>query len=413
MKLPVDTVWDFRITHAKFGIGALDEIGYETKILGGSKVLIITDKGISRAGLTDNLIKILEENKLNYEVWDEVEAEPSLRSIDYAIEFSRDKKTDLIIGLGGGSSIDTAKIVNLISTSGGEILDYVAPPTGQGKRVLKPLMPLIAVPTTAGTGSETSPASVISLPEKEIKVGISSNLIRPNLAILDPLLTITMPPKITANTGMDALTHAIESYTTRRYDEKNKPKTPSERPNYGGATIVTDTFAEKAIFLTGKHLRKAVFQGNNIEARSGMLLASFMAGAAFTNAGVGAVHASAYPVGGYYHTPHGLTNAILLPAVMEYNLPYNYERFAKIADLLGEEIKGKSISEAAEKSVEAVKKLSKDIGIPSGLMELGVKKEEIPNLADDCMKIQRLLVCNPRPLSKKDMEKIYQKAIKY
>ncbi len=412
VELPVNSVWEFRITRAKFGVGAVEEIGYDARILGGSNVFIATDKGIVKAGLVEKVREPLEKQGLKVEIWDEVEAEPSLQSMEQVIEFVKQKKFDLFIGLGGGSSIDTAKVANLIASMGGEVLDYVAPPTGLGKRVFKQIMPSIAVPTTAGTGSETSPVAVISLPKKQIKVGISSNFIRPRLALLDPYLTLTMPPKVTANTGMDALAHAVESYTTLKYDEKPKPKSPLERPDYVGSTILTDTLATKAIQLIGKHLRRAVFQGKNVEARSGMLLASFLAGASFTNAGVAAVHASAYPVGGRYHTSHGLTNAVLLPAVMEFNLPYSYEKFARVAELLGEDIEGLSLSEAALKSVEAVKNLSKDIGIPSGLLELGANEEEIPTLARDCMKIQRLLICNPLSVTQKDLEEIYRRAMK-
>jgi len=410
---PFDTVWAFNLTKAKFGAGAAGEIGYEAKALGAKRVLVVTDQGVAKAGLVDRVVDPLKAEKIKVEVWDHSEPEPSRESIEEAINSVEGKRVDLYVGLGGGSSIDTAKIVNLVGSHGGKILDYVAPPTGGGKRVPGRCKPLIAVPTTAGTGSETSPSAVVSFNDIQLKAGISSNHLRPDLAVLDPLLTVTMPPRITAHTGMDALTHAVECYTTRRFDEKPKPETPADRPDYGGGTPFTDLLAAEAVRLVGLHLRRAVYQGRNLEARSGMLLASFIAGGAFTNAGVGGVHAAAYPVGGRYHTPHGLTNAVLLPAVMEYNLSSDYGRFADIAEMLGADIDGLSDAEAAEASVEEVLRLSRDVGIPGGLAALGVKKEAIPSLAADCMKVQRLLVGNPRPVPEADMARIYERAMRY
>jgi alcohol dehydrogenase class IV len=410
---PFDTVWAFNLTKSRFGAGAAWEIGYEAKALGAKRVLVVTDQGVAKAGLVDKVVDPLKAEKIKVEVWDRSEPEPSRESIEEAIKSVDGKRVDLYIGLGGGSSIDTAKIVNLVGSHGGKILDYVAPPTGGGKRVPGKCKPLIAVPTTAGTGSETSPSAVVSFNDIQLKAGISSNHLRPDLAVLDPLLTVTMPARITAHTGMDALTHAVECYTTRRFDEKPKPGTPADRPDYGGGTPLTDLLAGEAVRLVGLHLRKAVYQGRSLEARSGMLLASFIAGGAFTNAGVGGVHAAAYPVGGRYHTPHGLTNAVLLPAVMEYNLSSDYGRFADIAEMLGADIDGLSDAEAAEASAEEVLRLSRDVGIPGGLAELGVKKEAIPSLASDCMKVQRLLVGNPRPITEADMARIYERAMRY
>ncbi|NIS68997.1 MAG: iron-containing alcohol dehydrogenase, partial [Proteobacteria bacterium] len=267
---------------------------------------------------------------------------------------------------GGGSSIDSAKVMNLILSHGGKILDYVAPPTGRGKFPPAPLKPHIAVPTTAGTGSETSPACVISLPEKMVKVGISHAYCRPDLAIVDPLLHVCMPLKVTVDSGMDALAHAIESYVTRRFDRKPKPRTPLERPVYGGGTPLTDIFAEKAVELIGRCLARAAHNGTDIEARSGMALAATLAGIAFTNAGLTAVHAMAYPVGAQFHTSHGETNAALLPAVMEFLLPSSTGKFARVAELMGESVERLSPHEAARKSVEAVIDLMKRTNSPNG-----------------------------------------------
>lgn len=408
-----DTVWEFKLTRYKFGLDAVREIGYDMKGCGGSRVLLITDKGVAKAGLSDKAASHLKEQDIDVEVWDGVEPEPSAKSIEAGIEWAKDKNFNSFVSVGGGSSIDSAKVINLILSHGGKILDYVAPPTGRGKTVPAPLKPHIAVPTTAGTGSETSPACVISLPEKMIKVGISHAYCRPDLAIVDPLLHVGMPPKVTADSGMDALAHAIESYVTRRFDRKPRPKSPLERPVYGGGTLVTDIFAEKAIELIGKYLCRAVYNGYDIKARSGMALAATLAGIAFTNAGLTAVHAMAYPVGGKFHTSHGETNAVLLPAVMEFLLPVAPEKFARIAELMGENVEGLSLYEVAKKSVNAVVELMRDINSPNGLSAFGVKDGDLPRMAEDTLRIKRLLAGNPRPLTKEDLEKLFRRALEY
>jgi alcohol dehydrogenase class IV len=411
--IPTDTVWEFRITRYKFGIGAVKEIGYDMKRFGGSKVLIVTDKGVVKAGLLDKVKPYLEEQKIAVEVWDGVEPEPSARSISKGVEWSRDRGFNLFVSIGGGSAIDSAKVINLILCHEGEILDYVAPPIGRGKPVPGPLNPHIAVPTTAGTGSETSPVCVISLPERMIKVTISHEHCRPNMAIVDPLLHVNMPPKVTADSGMDALAHAIESYVTRRFDRKPRPPTPLERPVYSGGSPLTDILAEKAIELISKYLRRAVYEGEDIKARSGMALAAALAGVAFTNAGLTALHAMSYPIGGQFHTAHGETNAALLPAVMEFFLPAAPEKFAHIAELMGESIEGLSTHDAARKSINAVIGLIKDINAPNGISVFGVKEEHIPRLVEETLKIQRLLVGSPRPTTQEDLEKLFRRALKY
>ncbi|MHA2296488.1 MAG: hydroxyacid-oxoacid transhydrogenase [Candidatus Hodarchaeales archaeon] len=409
----VDSIWEFKLSRYKFGLGAVKEIGYAMKDLGGSKPLIVTDEGIVKAGLSKEVSQLLKEQDLEVEVWDGVEPEPSATSIEAGIEWAEEKGFDSFISFGGGSSIDTAKVMDLISTHGGKILDYVAPPTGRGKSIPAPLKPHIAVPTTAGTGSETSPASVISLPEKMIKVGISHAYCRPDLAVVDPLLHVSMPPKVTVDSGMDALAHAIESYVTRRFDRKPMPKTPLERPVYGGGTPVTDIFAEKAIELIGRYLRRAARDGNDIDARSGMALAATLAGIAFTNAGLTAVHAMAYPVGGQFHSSHGETNAVLLPAVMEFLVPTVPEKFNRVAELMGENIEGLSVHEGAKQSVNAIIELMRDINVPNGLSAFGVKKEDLSKMAEDTLKIKRLLAGNPRPVTKENLEKLFRRALKY
>jgi alcohol dehydrogenase class IV len=392
-ELPTDTAWQFAMSKIKFGLGVASEIGYDLKKLGLKNCLIVTDSVMVKIGLVDKIVQSIKEQNISATVWDRVEPEPSLKSMQDCIDDFIDSNFDGFVALGGGSVIDSAKVIALVLTHGGKILDYMpASFGGEGKKIPGPFKPLIAVPTTSGTGSETSPSSVITFPEKLVKGALFCG--RPTLGILDPLLTVTMPPSVTAATGMDALVHAIEAYFVRPYTSRTKPATPPERPIFTGSTELTDLFAEKAIELIGKYLRLAVNNGNNLEARSGMLLASFLAGAAFTNAGVCTVHAMAYPVGGQWHTPHGITNAVILPAVVEFNIPGAPERFARIAQLLGENVQGLSVMDAAQKSVNAIIQLSKDIRMPYGLEAppFNVKDEDIVRLAADTFKIQRLLL---------------------
>ncbi len=412
LELPTDTVWDLKMSRIKFGYGVASEIGYDLKRLGIRNCLIITDPILMQIGLVDKIMQFIEEQDIGVMIWDKVEPEPSLDSMQDCIN-SVDSNFDGFVAVGGGSSIDSAKVIDLVLTQGGKILDYMAPPFGEGKKIPgRPSKPLIAVPTTAGTGSETTPVSVISFPEKKVKGALFCGI--PTLGILDPLLTVTMPPSVTASTGMDALVHAIEAYWVRPYTSRPKPKTPLERPVYTGATELTDLFAERAIELIGKYLRRAVFNGNDLEARSSMLLASFLAGVAFSNAGVSVVHAMALIVGGQFHTPHGATNAVLLPPAIEFNIPGAPDRFACIAQLLGETIEGLSVMEAAKKSINTTIKLSKDIGISYGLEAppFNVKEEDIPRLAAETFKVQRLLGANPVPITEDDLKELFRKAMR-
>ena len=407
-----ETIWSFCVPQTiKFGEGAVEEIGYEVKRLKGKKALLVTDPGIIEAGICDKVEKVLKDSQIVVEVWGNVEPEPSIEIYRNCYNYAKDKGFEVVIGLGGGSSMDAGKAVSMFLKYRGDPVDYIAPPTGKGKKYPGPGIPMIAAPTTSGTGSEVSAAAVISLPEKKLKVGISNNYQRPEVAIVDPLLTVDMPPQVTAASGIDALSHAIEAYTTRRYDQKLRPPTPSERPVYNGATPFTDILAVEAIKLISKYLRRAVNNGYDIEARKGMSLASLLAGIAFSNAGLTAVHAMAYPVGGEFHTAHGVTNALLLPYVMQFNAAGDVVRFAHIAELMGEKVEGLSLKEAAKKASLAVRELASDIGISKSLKEFGCKEDDAHYLAKKTMNVQRLLAGNPRYVAVEDLERIFRRAI--
>lgn len=404
-----ETVWSFGMVRGvQFGVGAASELPWLMGEFDASTALLISDPGVNDAGIIDELVDPVE---IDVTVFAEVEPDPSIETFERAVETATTVDPEVIIGVGGGSSMDVAKTTSIIHRHGGELMDYVAPPTGKGNAVPASGTPTICVPTTAGTGSETSPVSVISLPERDMKVGISSDMQVPDRALIDPALTVTLPPGPTAASGMDALSHAIEAYVTRRYDTKPAPDTPDERPDYGGRTTLTDTLARTAIELIGSNLRRAVDNGMDLEARRAMALGSFLAGAAFTNAGLGAAHAMAMATGARHHTPHGETIAAVLPTVIRYNASTSQERFSEVANLLGESTDNLSKSDAANRAADAVESLSSDIGLPQGLGDLGVDREDIEPLASNASRLERLVVGNPRRISDNDMVGLFERAL--
>ena len=405
-----ESVWELSITpNVTMGDGAVEELDAIGGEFGAESALIVTDPGLVEAGVLADVTATLDS--VDYSVFDGVDPDPDVGVFEAAIDEANAVDPDFVVGVGGGSAMDVAKTTGVIAAHGGDVLDYVAPPTGEGEPVPGPGIPTVAVPTTAGTGAETSPVTVISLPEEDLKVGISSRYQRPNAAVLDPTLSVSLPPGPTASSGMDALSHAIEAYVTRPYDAKPAPGHRSERPDYNGRSPVTDLFARSAIERIGDNLRAAVDNGRNLDARREMLLGSFMAGAAFTNAGLGATHAIAMAAGAIHHTPHGVTIAHVLPAVMRYNATSAYDRYAEIATVLGEDTTGLSRDEAAEAAARAVEKLAADVGIGEGLSALDVERSDVGHLAERASQLERLLVGNPRRVDRDDLEAIIVDAL--
>lgn len=372
-----------------FGGGAVQRIGKEAKKRGGSKALLISDEGIKRAGLLKEVEECLAREGLKVTIFDKVEPEPWVETADEAGGIAKGNNCNLIIGMGGGSSMDIAKAAAVLATNEGKAENY------QGlNKIPKPGLTKIMVPTTAGTGSEVTFTAVLSNREPKGKAGINSPYLFPELALLDPLLTLSAPPAITASTGMDALTHAIEAYTSLQ------------------ATAITDALALKAIELLAQNLRRAVSKGGDIEVRENMLLGSLLAGMALANAGVGAVHALAYPLGGLYRIPHGVANGLMLPYVMEFNLEKSLEKFARVARAMEEEIEGLSPLEAAQRAVEAVNKLSQGIPVARKIRELeaGITGKDFPRMVASAMKVTRPLENNPRRMTEGEAIKIYEQA---
>lgn len=398
------TVWTFHsAVQLVFGRDAVLQLGDIAKRLGSKRVLIITDPILDKAGILQKTREPLEKEGLTVEAFTGGEPEPSFRATNACMDLAKSFQPDTLVGLGGGSNMDLAKMCAVLRAHGGTPRDYVG-----DDKIPGPVAPLICVPTTAGTGSEVSAASVLTDSDNHIKVGILSNHLRPRVALIDPLLTVSCPPKVTADSGIDALTHAIEAYTA--VDNATFPLPEGERSVYQGKHPMGDLTAEKAIELAGKYLRRAVQDGNNLEARDGMALAATLGGLAFSNVGVALVHAMEYPVGGAVHISHGAGNGLLLPYVMRFNLPGREKEFASIARLLGEDVTGLNINQAAERAIQAVEKLRNDIRIPSRLREIGVKEEQLPTFAEKAAGIRRILRVNPRPAAVEDVLSIYRSA---
>lgn len=409
-----DTVFSLRMAPVKFGVGASREIGFELKKLGVKKVLIVTDRDLNeKTNLPAKIKEYIESENLSAEIWDDVEPEPTREIMEAGIKFAQKKDFDGFVAVGGGSSIDVAKVINLFTTYPAEFYDYIAAPIGKGKPVPGPLKPLIAVPTTSGTGSETTAVAVVDLPELKLKTAFSNPHLMPSLTVVDPLNTISCPPSVTASTGIDALMHAIEAYLAIPYYYRPKPESPEKRPVYVGSNPVTDALAEKAIELIAKNLRRAVWYGRDIEARTNLAIASFIAGVAFGNAGVHVPHAMAYPIGGRKHVPHGIATGVFGPAFLEYVAPILPEKVARIAQLMGEDVSGLPLLEAALMASKALIELFKDIRFPNGIETLGFSKSDIPEMSKDCLKNQRLFVVSPIEANEKIIAEIYEKSLRY
>ena len=370
-----------------YGKAAVNNLLGELKKSGFKKAFVVSDHVLKEAGIVDRVLDHICDD-VDIEEFLDVEREPSVENVEKAIDKFKASSCDVIIGIGGGSPLDVSKAVSIMATNEGSILDYVGI-----ELVPKPGVPKFLIPTTAGTGSEITKNVIVTDKKDKLKKGIVSHHLIPDVAIVDSDLTLSVPAEITAATGMDALTHAIESYTAQN------------------ATMQTDLYALKAIELVAENLRTAVFQGNDENAREGMAMASVFAGISLANAGVGAVHALAYPLGGRYGVSHGVANATLLPYVMDFNCTGNIEKFKQIAIAMGGNTDGLSKRDAALMAAEEVRKLSIDVGIPQSLDEFGVKKEEIPSIAEGAMKAGRLISNNPRQITIEDVKAIFSKMI--
>lgn len=370
------------------GLGSVDKINDEIKDRKLKNVFIVTDEGLIKSGICSTVIDKIKKSVKKIDVFSEVPPDPPIETAYKCYDKAKGKKIDLIIGLGGGSSLDIAKMLSIMLTNDDKIENMFGINLVKKRGITKFL-----IPTTAGTGSEVTPIAILSDETEHLKKGVVSDYLLPEVAILDGELTRTLPPMPTASSGMDALIHAVEAFTSVN------------------ANDYTDYLAVKAMDLISKNLRKAWSNGDNLEARQKMLEGSFLAGQAFANAGVTAVHAFAYPLGGEFHIPHGIANTVMLCPVLEFNMISNLEKFAKLSDIFYTQ--KESMGELKEKSLKAIdflKDLATDLKLPNTLKELNIPFESIERLAEGVMKVTRLLANNPRKLSYQDAVSIYKKA---
>jgi len=420
----LDSVFTYEATPFKFGEGVTEEVGADLRRLGVNRALVVTDPHLASLGLPGRVAGYLEDSGVRAEVFPRVRVEPTDESWQEATEFARDRQVDGFVAVGGGSAIDTAKAANLYSSHPAEFLDYVNKPIGKGLPVPGMLRPLVGIPTTAGTASECTTVAVVGLKALQVKAGISHRMLRPSLALLDPLNTLTGPPMVTASCGIDVLCHAIESYTARPYDERERPAHPADRPPFVGSNPVSDLWSAKSIELTSEFLVRAVRDGDDREARAGMMLACTYAGMGFGNAGVHLPHAMGYPIAGlvkaymppdYPDThplvPHGMSVVLGAPAAFRFTAPSAPERYLDAARLMGTDVSEAGPGDAGEVIAGAISRLMREVGIPNGLSAIGYTASQIPDLVGGTLKQQRLLAQCRGPVTEEDLVGIFQNAM--
>jgi alcohol dehydrogenase len=363
-----------------FGLGTLQRLGDELKLLREGPVLIVTDPGVLKVGIAEQAVKCSGRDCI---IFSNIEPDPSIDTALACAKAARDVNASVIIGIGGGSAMDTAKVASIMAHAKQPIAEMF------GIELVKEAgLPLILIPTTAGTGSEVTHIAILSDEQEHLKKGIVSAKLFPAIAIVDPELTLGVPKSVTAASGMDALLHAVEAFTSKN------------------ANGVTDTLAKRAMFLIANNLRAAFENGSNVEARSAMLEGAMLAGMAFANAGVTAVHAFAYPIGAEFHIPHGVANSIMMGPVLTFNTPGNPKKFAEAGIAMG-----LAANTSAEGTIAFMKQLADDIQIPKHLADFGVRDEHIPGLASGVLKVTRLLANNPREVTHEDAMRLYREVL--
>ena len=418
-----ETIFTWGAPPLKFGAGASDEIGFEMTQYGARRVLVLTDPGVAALGVPQRIAENLERYGVTAAVFDGVHVEPSDESFAAAVEHARAQGPwDAFVAVGGGSAIDTAKAVNLLTSAPGELMDYVNKPVGGAKAPPGGLKPLVAVPTTAGTGAESTAMCVLDVLSMKVKTGISHWRLRPTLAVVDPLLTMSLPPEVTASAGMDIVCHALESYTAKWYADGPRRK-PEERVTYCGSNPVSDLWCEKAMTLIAASFRRAVRDGaRDARARGDMMMAATFAGMGFGNAGVHIPHANGYPIAGMVKdyrpsgypqdepmVPHGQSVSLTAPEAFRFSFPAAPERHLRAAELLAPD--KEKLSDPSEQLPQVLVDLMRDIGIPNGIGAVGYDESDVPGLVPGTMKQQRLLTTCPRPVGEEEIERIFRNSV--
>ena len=422
--MPKETAFEMATSGIRFGPGSTREIGMDLAEMGAQRVMVLTDPGLRRLPPVETVLEALDSQKVACSLFDRVRIEPTDESFHEAIAFARSGGFDAFVAVGGGSTIDTAKAANLYSTYPADFLDYVNPPIGKGRPVPGALKPLIAVPTTAGTGSETTGVAIFDLVRMHAKTGIAHRRLKPTLGILDPENTRTLPPQVAASAGLDVLSHALESYTAIPFCQRPYPERPVLRPAYQGSNPISDVWSLEALRLVSCYLPRAVEDPGDHEARSWMLLAASYAGVGFGNAGVHLPHGMSYPVSGLVRDyrpagypqdrpmiPHGISVILNAPAVFRFTAQACPDRHLKAAEILGADISRASPADAGKILSERIVAMMQQLKVPNGLRAVGYTESDIPELVRGTLPQHRVTKISPQPASEEDLARLFEDAM--
>jgi hydroxyacid-oxoacid transhydrogenase len=419
-----ENAFEMSASSIRFGPGVTREVGMDLAELKAKRAMVVTDPNLAELAPVAAVLESLEREKIQFELFDRVHVEPTDISMQEAIIFAQQRQFDAYVAVGGGSVMDTAKAANLYSTYPADFLDYVNAPIGKGKPVPGPLKPLFAIPTTAGTGSETTGVVIFDLQSMHAKTGIAHRTLKPTLGLIDPENTKTMPPMVATSTGFDVLVHALESYTTMPYDRRERPARPILRPAYQGRNMISDLWSSEAIRLAAKFLPRAVENPGDEEARGRMLLAAAYAGIGFGNAGLHLPHGMSYPVSGMardyrpqgYVTdgpliPHGIAVVLNAPAAFRFTGPGCPERHLRAAEFLGADISHAKLSDAGDILADQLIKIMQRLHVPNGLSAVGYTKNDIPALVEGTLPQHRVIKLSPRPADREEFTRLFEQSM--
>jgi len=422
--MPHEYAFEMSSSPIRFGFGVTREAGAELADLGKQRVLVFTDPNLRNLPPVATILDSLEHHKIQYSVFDRVRVEPTDESFCEAAAAAKAEDFDAFVAVGGGSTIDTAKAANLYSSYPADFLEYVNPPIGHGSPVPGPLKPLIAVPTTAGTGSETTGVAIFDFAQMKAKTGIAHRRLKPTLGLVDPENTRTLPAAVAVSSGLDVLSHAIESYTAIPFQQRSRPERPILRPAYQGSNPISDLWSLEALHLVGTNLRRAVRDPDDSEARANMILAASYAGIGFGNAGVHLPHGMSYPIAGMVRNyrpqgysvdhamvPHGISVILNAPAVFCFTARACPERHLKAAEILGANVSGAKSQDAGKILSDQIIHLMHDLNVPNGLRELGYESADIPALVQATLPQHRVTKLSPRPAAPEDLARLFEETM--
>jgi len=422
--MQIEYAFEMATSSVRFGVGATREIGMDLADLGVRRAMVVTDANLARLPPVATVLESLQKEGVGYALFDRVHVEPTDGSMREAIAFAQAEPLDAFVAVGGGSSMDTAKVANLYSTYPADLMEYVNAPIGRGKPVPGPVKPLFAVPTTAGTGSETTGVAIFDLIAMHAKTGIASRTLKPTLGIIDPENTRTMPPLLAASTGLDVFVHALESYTTLPYDRRERPARPMLRPAYQGCNPISDLWSAEAVRLAARYLPRAVEDPEDVEARSKMLLAASYAGIGFGNAGLHLPHGMSYPVSGMARgyrppgyavdeplIPHGISVVLNAPAAFRFTGPACPERHLQAAAWMGADVSRANPADAGKILADQLVKLMQRLNVPNGLSAVGYSRDDIPALVEGTLPQHRVIKLSPRPVGREELTRLFEESM--